>query len=853
MATNQLSHVIQTLDRAILQQEGEGLSDGQLLERYIRSREESAFAALVRRHGPMVWGVCRRVLRSREDAEDAFQATFLVLVRKASVVPKELVVNWLYGVAHRTAMKARAIAAKRQAREKQVMTMPEPTLAPPDLWNDLQPVLDQELSCLPGKYRAIIALCDLEGKSRKDASRNLHLPEGTVASRLATARALLAKRLARHGLVVSGPALAAAVSQEASSASVPLSVVSSTIKAASAFAAGQVAAGGILSAKAVALAEGVLKAMLLTKLKITGAVLTAFAVLGTGAAALTLAEKTPNRNGAQTLLSTTPENPAEKAVDPPAPGKKEQATKPVVEKEERPTLVRGIATAVDPGKSILTVDHRDGETTFTVPKDAKIEIDGKPGALAGVPRGASVNLSQFVDANTAAVIRAEGGWFWGTVKAVDVQANTISYGDKAQSGSEGRTFVVTKDTLLSIDGKPGTLAEIPVGSSANIQVCVDQQTARSLAAEGTQINGQVKAVDAAVRTVTVNEATYPVAPDAHIAIDHKPGKLEDLPAGANVGLNLKVDQKTVLRISANGSSDFGQVKAVDAANNTITVTGGPPNDRVYNVPPDAPITIDGQPSSLAAIPVGAGLHALNLRVDQKTVSSINVVGHGYHRVGVTAVDAGNRTVTFDDKAPATIAGKTLAVAPEAGIEIDGKPGRLAGIPAGAFLNVRLSVDAQRLLHVQAEGPTLGGCGGSEVSVIDAVNNTITFADKGPAEVAGKTFRVAKEFWLQMDAKPGKLGELPTGSYLNITLAVDQQTVRSIWAVGPPVPGFGVVKAVDMQKSTITVDDRTYPVAKNANIVMGNRGGLAEIPIGATVALRFCVDQKTLGTIAVQAK
>src|ERR1700757_2047466 len=121
MATNQLRRVLQTLGKATLPHEGTGLSDGQLLETYIRSREEAAFAALVHRHGPMVWGVCRRVLERHQDAEDAFQATFLVLVRKASsVVPRAMVANWLYGVAHQTALKARATTAKRHTREKQV-------------------------------------------------------------------------------------------------------------------------------------------------------------------------------------------------------------------------------------------------------------------------------------------------------------------------------------------------------------------------------------------------------------------------------------------------------------------------------------------------------------------------------------------------------------------------------------------------------------------------------------------------------------------------------------------------------------------------------------------------------------
>src|SRR5437660_12429342 len=126
MATDQLRGVLRNLRGATLPGGEADRTDGQLLECYVRSREEAAFAALVRRHGPMVWGVCRRVLRSHQDAEDAFQATFLVLVRKAaSVVPREMVANWLYGVAHQTALKARATTAKRAAREKQVPDMPE--------------------------------------------------------------------------------------------------------------------------------------------------------------------------------------------------------------------------------------------------------------------------------------------------------------------------------------------------------------------------------------------------------------------------------------------------------------------------------------------------------------------------------------------------------------------------------------------------------------------------------------------------------------------------------------------------------------------------------------------------------
>src|SRR5438045_1389276 len=151
MATSQMSEVLQHLRRAMLLPEGAGRTDGQLLDDYLRRRDEAALAALVRRHGPMVWGVCRRILRNYHDAEDAFQATFLVLVRKAArVLPRGMVANWLYGVARQTALKARATVASREGRERQVATMPEPQNRSQGSgfraqeWQDLRPLLDEE-------------------------------------------------------------------------------------------------------------------------------------------------------------------------------------------------------------------------------------------------------------------------------------------------------------------------------------------------------------------------------------------------------------------------------------------------------------------------------------------------------------------------------------------------------------------------------------------------------------------------------------------------------------------------------------------------------------------------------------
>ena len=192
--------------------------------------------------------------------------------------------NWLYGVAHQTALQARRTAARRGTREVQVTAIPDTVAAQHDLWIDVQPLLDEELSRLPDIYRAVIVLCDLEGRTRKEVARQLAVPEGTVGGRLARARTMLAKRLARRGVVLLGGALAAVLAPRAA-ACPPTSVTSNTISAASSFTPGP--ATGPISVQVAALTEGVLKAMLLNKLKAVVAAVLFLAVIAAGATALT--------------------------------------------------------------------------------------------------------------------------------------------------------------------------------------------------------------------------------------------------------------------------------------------------------------------------------------------------------------------------------------------------------------------------------------------------------------------------------------------------------------------------------------------------------------------------------------
>ena len=262
------------------------LGDSELLEQFVSGSEEvaeAAFTALVDRHGAMVLGVCRRVLGNRHAAEDAFQATFLVLARKApAIARREQLASWLHGVARRAAMDARARAARQHAREKRLgITSPVERMDEIQK-SELRSVLDEELAGLPERHRAAIVLCELEGLSRREAAGRLGVSEGTLSSRLARAKIRLRDRLTRRGLALSAAALASALAQDAEALCVPASLADSTIRGATLVATGS-SLTGVASTSVITLTEGVLKAMLLSKLKFAFLGLVTVALVTTGA------------------------------------------------------------------------------------------------------------------------------------------------------------------------------------------------------------------------------------------------------------------------------------------------------------------------------------------------------------------------------------------------------------------------------------------------------------------------------------------------------------------------------------------------------------------------------------------
>jgi RNA polymerase sigma factor (sigma-70 family) len=286
MSTTDRSVVYQQLDRLFRDGTLAGLGDGQLLDRYRTRRDEAAFEALVELHGPMVLGLCRRILRDPRDIEDAFQATFLVLVRKApGIRDGGLLANWLYGVALRVAIRSRANLLRRRTREQAIGEAEFAALPEGNDMLGMGPVLDQELSRLPAKYRAPLVLCYLRGQTHDQAARELRCPVGTVRSRMARGRDLLKRRLTRQGhaptaaLIGPGLGLPAQLHTE----TVPAHLVAATVEGAFAIGSSQILQAGAIGATVLALTQGALLSMKLAQLKWIGVALVATSLAAGGA------------------------------------------------------------------------------------------------------------------------------------------------------------------------------------------------------------------------------------------------------------------------------------------------------------------------------------------------------------------------------------------------------------------------------------------------------------------------------------------------------------------------------------------------------------------------------------------
>jgi len=324
------------------------LTDAHLLERFTAGGDEDAFAALVRRHAPMVLGVCRRVLHDDHEAEDACQVTFLVLARKAGSVRKRgSAASWLYGVALRVAGKVRTSALRRQAREARAAEAPKPAANAEAMWRELQVLLDEELRRLPESYRAPLVLCYLEGLSQEEAAQQLGWGRIVLKGRLARGKEVLRKRLARRGLALPVGLFIPVLAPEVVRAAVSVSLQESTVQAAGRLAS-NASLQGLVSPQAQSLLEGVLRAMFISKLKIAAGVVLPLLLL-VGGVGLMSSEAAP--------LADPPHS--EAAADPAVPVKAPPKKTPI--KPERTTLeheaaVQAVAYHPD-GKRLATGDQ----------------------------------------------------------------------------------------------------------------------------------------------------------------------------------------------------------------------------------------------------------------------------------------------------------------------------------------------------------------------------------------------------------------------------------------------------------------------------------------------------------------
>jgi RNA polymerase sigma factor (sigma-70 family) len=278
MANGQFGGVLRYIRQLVGTGAAGDRSDGQLLDAFAQNHDPAALDTLVRRYAPLVWGVCRRVLRDDHDAEDVFQGTFLVLVRRAAALDRRgSLANWLYTVAYHLALRARMQTVRRRAQEKEAADMVS-SETDASRW-ELNAALDEELHRLPDKYRQPLVLCYLQGKSNEEAAQELGYPAGSMSRHLTRGRELLRERLNGRGVALSAAVLTTTLT-ETTRAAVPPTMIQATIQAGLVYATGQ--AAGALSPSAVALAEGLLKATAFSKLKVAAALVLALSLIGTG-------------------------------------------------------------------------------------------------------------------------------------------------------------------------------------------------------------------------------------------------------------------------------------------------------------------------------------------------------------------------------------------------------------------------------------------------------------------------------------------------------------------------------------------------------------------------------------------
>jgi RNA polymerase sigma factor (sigma-70 family) len=770
MATAGMTEVVRRLRRAALREQ----SDSQLLADFVAARDEAAFEALVRRHGPLVLGVCARVTRDHHDAEDAFQATFLVLARKAACVrPAERLAGWLWGVAYRAATRARCLAAKRRAREAPVAVLPERPAPAGREPLEVGPVLDEELNRLPEKYRLPVLLCELQGRPRREVAGALGVPEGTLSSRLATARKLLAGRLARRGLALS----AAALSPAAALAGVPARLFASVRSAAGP------SGGAVLSANAQLLAEGVIHAMSVSKVKVGTVVLLLAGLVGLGGG-----------------LSTT-------GATREARGERPAVRTEAAEGRERLPVLTGTIKAIGADSITLRYGRRgekDKEESFTLSNDVEVYRGREKVDRAAAKAGAAVTL-QFNRDRTEVVrisLVVPRPTRVGRVKAIDTGKGELTLTTWADRRSKGKDelFKIGADTkayrgreeAALADVKPGLPVSVVLKEGTNEVVAIHLGVER----EGRPrpvvptVSGTIKSFDAGKRLLTVTvpqrreapkEESFTLAKDAKIWVGRTEGKLADLGAGVFATLELDKERKQVLRVGIirPRPSRSGQVKAIDLEKRQLTIAvvkdrrTREVTEEVLPFHKDAKITIGRQKVTWDDVKVGRWV-SLRLSEDGKVVEWIGVtLPRQTVPATVKSTNAGKNelTVTIERRGEAEEE-RVIALGKDIKITVDARPAKLADLKAGNRVWLHLVGEEGKQVELVRAGeqPVFG-----QVKSIDVAGGKLTLSVRREE----KEYKVGPGTRVTIDGKPAKLAGLAVDDEVAGTLSVDGVTLLTV--------------------------------------------------------------------------
>lgn len=528
MSHEPIVHALHHLRRLAARSRLDELSDRELLRRFADAGDQDAYAEVFRRHAGLVLATCRRWLTTEQDAEDAFQAVFLILAKKAGALAwRESIAGWLHRVALLVSRKQARAGRARQARERQAA--PSSAAVTPN-WDELQQTLDEELARLPDAYRAPILLCCLAELSQDEAARQLGVTEAALRGRLWRGREMLRDRLARRGMQVGAAMVAGTLAQQQAVAGLTTAFVTTTLRAGAAYLTDNPMTD-LVSGQVLDLARGGMHAMMMGKLKAVG-----LAVVVVGLVALGGVGATQQAGGTKEVGA--------KAV--------EERTVRTSRRYKSPEDlgITGEVVAVDETGRRITV-HPRGQAvklTFDLAKDVQVSIADEPGKLAELKKKDDVVLMLGKDDKTVVAVLT-----WPedqndlTVKAVSVADRTVKV---ARENEEDATIPVRDKAVVVLDGFLAELKHLEAGMSLNVLFGRDGKTATRVFATWVKdgdVTGRVRALDEAGGKIQVDnlpdgdeDRIYQagVTKDTKVFVNGEPAKLADVKTGMAVMMRL---------------------------------------------------------------------------------------------------------------------------------------------------------------------------------------------------------------------------------------------------------------------------------------------------------------------------